>query len=53
MEQKPKTIYKTIPVKTNIAEMEQKVDRLNEIIEEARLLIEELASMDVVLELDI
>ena len=48
-----RTVTKTIPVKTNITEMEHKVDRLNEIIEEARTLIQELASMDIKLELDI
>lgn len=50
MEKDVKTVHKTVPVRTNIADMESKVNRLNEIIEEASSLIEELASMDVVLE---
>ena len=53
MEKEVKTVRKTVPVRTNIADMESKVKRLNEIIEEASSLIEELASMDVVLEIDV
>lgn len=53
MEKEVKTVRKTVPVRTNIADMESKVNRLNEIIEEASSLIEELASMDVVLEIGV
>lgn len=53
MEKEVKTVHKTVPVRTIIADMESQVNRLNEIIEEASSLIEELASMDVVLELDV
>lgn len=53
MEKELKAVRKTVPVRTNIADMESKVNRLNEIIEEASSLIEELASMDVVLEIGV
>ena len=53
MEKGSKKVHKPISVKTNINERENKVNELNEIMKEASILIKELASMNVELELDV
>ena len=48
-----KTIKKTIHVRTNADEVEEKVDKLKQLMEEANSIIQELASMDLEVHFDI